>query len=133
MMNWAHIHLLVNDVPILASLFAALFFFLALTARNKDTWARAGMTMLGIASLGGLIAFLTGDPALEVVSGQPHTSGRALSEHHVRGVVAISLAGVAALAGIAALFLTRKSGGSYSRRLVMVLLVATLASAVAMG
>ena len=30
MMNWAHIHLLVNDVPMLASLFAALFFLIAL-------------------------------------------------------------------------------------------------------
>jgi hypothetical protein len=44
MINWAHIHLLVNDVPILGSLFAALFFIVALRAPQRDTWARAGLS-----------------------------------------------------------------------------------------
>ena len=43
MMNRAHIHLLVNDAPILASLFAALFFLIALRVESRDTWARAGL------------------------------------------------------------------------------------------
>jgi hypothetical protein len=42
MMNWAHVDLLVNDVPILASLFAALFFLLALDERRRSrAWAGA--------------------------------------------------------------------------------------------
>jgi len=133
MMNWAHVHLLVNDVPILSSLFAALFFVVALRAPNRDTWARAGMIMLDIASLGGLTAFLTGEPALGVIGGQPHTSGHALSEHHVRGVVAISAVGVAATAGVVALFMARKSSGSYSTRLVTVLLVLLIGASAALG
>jgi uncharacterized membrane protein len=130
-MNWAHVHLLINNVPILGSFFAALFFAVAATRNSRDAWAGAGMVMLGIASLGALLAFLTGEPAAEVIKGQANTSGSALSEHHVRGVVAISTAGIAALIGVVALIRVRKRGGSYSRHLVTVLLVATLASAAA--
>lgn len=133
MMNWAHVHLLVNDVPILSSLFAALFFIIALRGRNRDTWARAGMIMLGITSLSGLAAYLTGDPALDVIEGQLHTSGHALSEHHVRAAVAISGVAVAAIAGVAALFIARKTGGSYSSRLVTILLLATISAAAALA
>ena len=127
-MNWAHVHLVVNEVPVLTSVFAALFFLVALRANSRDIWTHAGMIMLGIASLAGLAAFLTGDPALHVVDGQLHTSGRALSEHHVRAVAAISVAGATAVGGIAAL-IRRRMTGVYSHGFVWILFFATLASA----
>jgi len=133
MMNWAHIHLLVNHVPILASLFAALFFLIALRVESRDTWARAGLMLLAIASLGAIAAFMTGDPASEVIEGQPHTSNRALSDHHVRATIALGAAGLAALAAIGALVITRKNGGSYSRRLVTILFALTALSAACLG
>jgi uncharacterized membrane protein len=132
-MNGAHLHLLVNDVPILASLFAALFFAIALWMDPRDTWVRAGLILLGIASIGGLIAFLSGDPALAVIEGQQHSSGRALSEHHVRATVAICVLGAAALAGVIAFVTSRTPGASHSPGLITILFVATLASALAMG
>jgi uncharacterized membrane protein len=133
MMNWAHIHLLVNDVPILASVFAALFFLLALRAESRDTWARAGMLLLGIASISAFAAFMTGSPASEVIEGQAHTSNRALSEHHVRATIALAAAGLSAVAAIAALVITRRTSGSYSRRLVTVLFALTTLSAACLG
>ena len=133
MMNWAHVHLLVNDVPILASAFSALFFLIALRAERRDTWARAGMLLLGIACISAFAAYMTGDPASEVIEGLPHTSNRALSDHHVRAIVAVGAAMVAAVASICALIITTRNGGSYSRRLVLVLFALSALSAICLA
>src|SRR5262245_41741450 len=126
MMNWAHVHLLVNHVPILASLFAALFFVLALRVSTRTTWTQPGLVMLGIAVAGAFLAYLTGDPAADAIQGQARTSGHALEEHHVRATVATIIAGATAVAGVAAVFTSAKNGGAHSRRMVIVLLIATL-------
>jgi hypothetical protein len=133
-LNWAHLHLLVNDVPILADVFAALFFGLAFMREvERRTWVRAGWILLAIGSFGALSAFFTGEPALRVIDGEPHTSGRALSQHHVRALVAIGAASVAAIVGVVAMVLARRSGGIPSQRLLVILFVVTLGSAATLG
>lgn len=108
---WAHFHLMVNDVPILEFLLTALFFILALTSRWRDDWARAGMLTLTISMLGVLAAFLSGDPALDVIEGQPRTSAKAHSQHHVSGLIATVLAVITAIIATITFIRARKPEG----------------------
>ncbi|TWI82608.1 hypothetical protein [Chitinophaga japonensis] len=130
---WAHFHLTVNDLPILGFLFATVFLILALTTRWRDSWARAGMVMLAFSFLGVLAAFFSGDPALHVISGQARTSARALSQHHKRGLAATIIAMITVIIATVAILKARKAGGVYSKRLLIIVLIATALSAAAMA
>jgi hypothetical protein len=125
--NWAHVHLVVNEVPIVGSLFAAVLLLVATVIRSRDGMVWAALIVLGISFLGLVLAFFTGDPALAVISGAPRTSASALSEHHVRALVASGLFVVAAAVGVATAIFARKKG-SFSLRSVLPLLVITIVS-----
>jgi hypothetical protein len=112
--------------------FAAVLLGVASLARNRGGWARAGLLILALAASGLLLAFLTGIPAVDVIDGAPRTSARALSQHHVRGLVAIGFSVAATAAAVVAAVLARKRGGDFSRRSIAVVLAATLLSALAL-
>ena len=46
-MNGAHIHLTVNDVPIIAAFTAGVLLTIALVVRSRGTWVRAGLLAIG--------------------------------------------------------------------------------------
>jgi hypothetical protein len=127
-MNWAHIHLIVNEIPVLGALFAAALLSVALFAPARDAWTRSGLLVLGLAVLGLAAAFLTGIPAVEVINGAPRTSGKALSQHHVRGLVATTFGALSVIIAVAS-FLRARKNGSYSRASVLMLLVTALGTA----
>lgn len=126
---WAHFHLTVNEVPIIDFLLAIVFLALSLITQKRDGWARAGMLTLGISVAGVLLAFFSGDPAVDVINGEPRTSDRALNQHHVRALYATGLAVVTAILAVIAVLKAKKAGGSYSDRLLKIVLVAAIISA----
>lgn len=131
-MNGAHLHLLVNDVPILGFAFATVLLAIATATREPTGWARAGMLAIAISSLGGLLAFLTGSAALDVIHDASRTSGRAVSEHHQNAIVASILGVLPLLTGVVlATIATRR--GSYPRTWLIATLVATAVAAVGFG
>jgi hypothetical protein len=130
---WAHFHLMVNDIPILGFLFAALFLLLAVVTKRKSGWAQAGMLMVALSFLGVLAAFFSGDPAIHVISGQHGTSARALSQHHVRGLTASFLSLITLIIAVIAMLKARKTGGMYAKHLLIIVLIATALSAAAMA
>ena len=91
-MSGAHLHLLVNHVPILGTALASLLLLIALHSRDRQAWAHCSLLVLAISVAGGVAAFFSGDPALNAVDGMPRTSGHALQQHHILAVVAGSLA-----------------------------------------
>jgi hypothetical protein len=95
-MNWAHVHLMINDLPILGSAFAFVLLAVASVSPARDGWARAGSLVLAIALFGVVAAFFSGDPAVDVVAGAPRTSAKALSDHHVRALVACAFSALGA-------------------------------------
>jgi hypothetical protein len=92
----------------------------------RDAWVRAGSLILAIALFGVVAAFFSGDPAINVITGAPRTSAKALTDHHVRALVACGFSALGAVAVIGAIVSARRNRGSYSRRAVTIVMLAAL-------
>jgi uncharacterized membrane protein len=79
-MDAAHIHLLLNHVPVLGAVFGALLIAYAMV-RDSDDVCRAGLWTLGVAGAAAVVVYLTGEPAEELVEGLPGFSHDALERH----------------------------------------------------
>jgi uncharacterized membrane protein len=98
-MNWAHIHLAVNHLPVLF-LPVALAMLAAAQARKSAELRKAGLVWLVVAALAGAGAYLTGEPAEEVVEDRPGISDAAIEAHEEAAfgaVLATGAAGILAL------------------------------------
>ena len=100
-MNGAHLHLLINHIPVLGT-----FFGLALLAfgvwKRSDDLRKAALGTLVIVALGAVAAYLTGEPAEDVVKGLPGVSRPLMSRHEDAAGIALGGAivlGVLALGG----------------------------------
>jgi hypothetical protein len=123
-MNQAHLHLIVNHVPILGSLFAAVLLGVGLLQKN-DTLTRAGLVAVLAAGVLCLPAQLTGEGAEAVVRDLPGVSRALLHTHETAAEIGFwVLEGAAALALFSLLLL--KNASPRARLLAL----ATLLSAV---
>ena len=132
-MNWAHVHLLVNHVPILGYAAAAALALTALLGRDAQVWVRGATVAIALSFAAMAVAFFSGSPALDVISGQPRTSARALSEHHVRAIYGSVAGVVTGVLAAAAAIVAHRRGGAVSRPLVAAVFVASLVAAGALG
>ena len=110
-MNWAHVHLAINHLPVVLVPLAAVLLGFAL-ARKITAIKNAGLVLLvaAVASAGG--AYLTGEPAESVVKELPAVSDPAIEEHEEAAVLATVVTSLAGILAIAALAMGRKPGGA---------------------
>jgi hypothetical protein len=132
-MNFAHLHLMLNELPIWGAAFAATLFLVAAITLEREGWVYAGLVLLGISVAGSLGAFLTGIPAVDVITGAPRTSGKALSEHHVRGIIAAGCTLVSGVVGTAVVVRRRKRHVPPDRLSIAMLLGVSALQAAALG
>ena len=66
MPNGAQLHLLLNHVPVFGTAFGLLLRLAALAMKN-DGWRSAAMVVLLASALGTIPAYLTGEPAEDVI------------------------------------------------------------------
>ncbi len=79
-MNQAHLHLLLNHLPILGTLFGILVLLTGFLLKH-ETVKRTGLGLFVFAAVSAIPAFLTGEGAEEVVEGLPGV-GENLIERH---------------------------------------------------
>jgi len=79
-MNPAHLHLLVNHLPILGTLFGLLLGIYG-AIRRQPPVVRAAFLALIVSGVAGLVAKETGEDAEEIVEHLPGVDRRALHEH----------------------------------------------------
>ncbi|UYZ63721.1 hypothetical protein [Hymenobacter weizhouensis] len=102
-MNQAHVHLLLNHVPVLGSLFGLVVLAFGLLRRNTSV-LRVGLVTLLVAGLLAIPTQLTGEGAEELVEEQPGVSHAVIHEHEEAAEVAFwVLEATAALALLALL------------------------------
>jgi uncharacterized membrane protein len=101
-MNGAHLHLLINHIPVLGT-----FFGLALLAfgvwKRSDELRKAALGTFVIVALAAVATYLTGDPAEDVIKGLPGVSRAMIGRHDDAAGIALGGAialGVLALGGL---------------------------------
>lgn len=108
-MNQAHIHLIVNHVPIVGSLFAAVLLGAGLWQKNASL-TRAGLVAVLAAGLLCLPAQLTGEGAAAIVQDMPRVSRALIQNHEAAAELGFwALEGAAALALFGLLMLKNAS------------------------
>jgi uncharacterized membrane protein len=101
-MNLAHLHLILNHAPVLGTAFGLGLLLYGLW-RRSDELKKAALGVLVIVSLLAIPAYLTGEPAEEVVESLPGDAKAIIERHEDAAVYAFSgilVLGAAALTGL---------------------------------
>lgn len=101
-MNYAHWHLLLNHLPVLGTAFGTLLLLTAL-AKKSDELKRISLGIFVAAALAAIPAYLTGEPAENVIERLPNVAENLIERHEewaFISLIAIGLTGTAALLGI---------------------------------
>jgi uncharacterized membrane protein len=124
-MNWAHIHLAINHLPIILVPVGLALLVFAIFRRSEDLTSTS-LGILVIAALFGVGVFLTGAPAEGVVEGLPQVSKEAIEAHEEAAIIAAVATGLAGLLALGVLV-----AGSGKRQVPSWMLIATLGASVA--
>lgn len=101
-MNWAHVHLLLNHIPVLGTLFGLLLLAWGMVRRNESI-QRAALATFFVAALVAVPVFLTGEPSEDAVEHLAGTAGGAIETHEdaaLLALIGIELLGVIAVLGV---------------------------------
>lgn len=79
-MSAAHVHLMLNHVPVLGAVFAAVVLTVGLL-RSDESWQGVALWTLVVTGVAAVVVYLTGEPAEELVEGAAGFSHAALERH----------------------------------------------------
>lgn len=123
-MNAAHLHLLLNHIPILGSLFGTIL--LAVAVLRKDmSLIQASLVTLVVAAVFAVPTFLSGEEAEEILEKMPDISHEIIHEHEEIAEKAIWLMEIIGGLALVAIFLHLKKH-RLRHLLTIVLLVLSL-------
>ncbi len=132
-MNAAHVHLLVNHVPIVGAILSVPILALALVARSQRGLALAAAVLLTFGAIGTGVALRSGGGAEDLVEKLPGVREADIETHEERAEVAAAFAVVAALASIALALVEHERSAPAPRGLVALVLAVALGNAGAMA
>lgn len=125
-MNGTHIHLLVNHLPIVGSILAGIVLAQGLWSKTQQTIA-AAYSLMVISSIGGLIAFFTGEAAEETAEHIEGVSRSVIHQHEESGEFAMICAVALGLVAVVGLVMMAKKS-SMSLKIAWLALVVSLVS-----
>jgi hypothetical protein len=105
-MNPAHIHLMLNHVPLFGALAVTILCAVALLRRQQGL-ARGGLVVAVLTAIVGLAVYLTGEPAEELVENLPGVSEAVLETHEEVALVATVVLGAFGILALIGLFAFR--------------------------
>jgi len=128
MVNWAHVHLMINHVPVIGVPGAIILFLYALARKSEDV----KIVSLGVFMLIALLTipvFFTGMGAENVVKNLPGVTETYIGRHEEVADLAVTLMAILGVASLAGLFITGRSGAipKWLTASVLILAVATAA------
>jgi hypothetical protein len=129
-MSAAHLHLLLNHIPILGTIFALLLLLYGMLKRNEDV-ERASLGAFIVTALITIPVYLTGDGAAEIIHNLPGVSIEIIRQHDSAAtltIVAIELLGAASLLS---LWLLRRAVAIKGWMMIAVLVLALISSGLA--
>lgn len=108
-MNPAHLHLLINHVPVIGAVIG-LALLAAAIVRRSDELARVTFWLYALLGAASLVVYLTGEPAEEAVERLAGVSESLIEQHEEAALVAtIAMGAAGALALLATIVFRRKA------------------------
>jgi hypothetical protein len=132
-MNSAHLHLLVNHLPIVGFSIGVLLLVATMIFRGDRGVFLASLIVIVMSGAGGLAAQFTGEPAEEIVEGLPDVSEALVGTHEDAGKVATIIASITTVLGIVIAFIVLRREGKIPLIAVAILFVATATTSAAMA
>lgn len=108
-MSAAHLHLAINHIPVLGTLFAAAILAYGLW-RAQDAVVRVALGLLVASGLGAVGAYFSGESAEDVVEGLPGVAHAAIEAHEEVALIAAVLSGVLGALSLGVLLWRRSNG-----------------------
>lgn len=129
--GWAHLHLVVNHLPVVAAPFAVVLMAAGALVRSEHL-KRAGLATSATAALLAAAAYVSGGRAEHALDAIADASGPRIEEHEEAAEAALIVAGLSGAAAGAALALAIRRGAT-PRFALAIPLVLALAAAVVLG
>ncbi|MDB5033494.1 MAG: hypothetical protein JWQ98_735 [Chlorobi bacterium] len=130
-MNGAHIHLILNHIPVVGILFCTALLVVAMMRKSADVRRVALWSFVVVAAIT-IPAYLTGDPAQETLRGVSGVMRGAIHAHEEMAFISMIGAEIAGILAIFGLVMMRKPEGPPAW-LMAVLLLLSLAVCVLMA
>ena len=106
-MNWAHVHLLINHIPVLGTLFGALLLVFGIVKKNEEI-KRVSLGIFVIIAVAALPVYFTGEPAEEIVEHLPGVDESILEEHEESALISFIAVGILGIFAIGTLWRYRR-------------------------
>jgi len=132
-MNGAHLHLLVNHLPIVGFAIGLILLATTMLRRGDRGMFSATVLVLVISGVGALAAQFTGEPAEEVVEELADVSESLIDTHEDAGLMATISAGITTFLAMLIGVITLRREGSVRIMPTSILFVATLVTCGAMA
>ncbi len=131
MMNWAHVHLMINHFPVIGVLGAFLVFGYGLV-RKSDEVKLLGLGLFVLIALITIPVFLTGGAAEKVVKdlNLPGVTESSIGTHEEIASLALALIELLGAVALGGLFLFRKSGSLPQWYIALVLAIAVASAGI---
>ncbi|MFQ5747456.1 MAG: hypothetical protein ACE5HF_09610 [Gemmatimonadota bacterium] len=107
-MNGAHLHLILNHVPVIGSIGCLLLLGIA-RARNSEELTRIGLWLLVLVAAFGIVVYLTGEAAEEIVEDLAGISKDLIEEHEEMALLATIVLGLVGAGALGLLFRFRNA------------------------
>ena len=124
-MNWAHLHLLSNHLPVIGTLFALGLLGWGVLRRN-DAVQRVALGTFVVVALLALPAYFTGDPAEGAVEHAAGVAESSIAAHEAAALVSLVAAGLVGLVGLVALYRGRRGRSLAAPLTALALVMATV-------
>jgi len=129
-MNWAHVHLIINHVPVIGILGASLLLAYSLIRRSEEV----KIVSFGVIAILALITpavFLTGEAAEKVVKSIPGVTETYIGRHEEIASLTLILMEIVGITSLAGLMLLRRTGAIPKWVVVMILVLSLITTAIA--
>ncbi len=107
-MDFAHLHLMLNHVPVLGVIFALLMGLGGVVFRSNPV-IRLALGILVFSAIVAVPVYLTGEPAEEIVEKLPGVTGAITEQHESAAMLSLILAGISGLFALLTMIFGRVS------------------------
>jgi uncharacterized membrane protein len=107
-MNAAHVHLLLNHIPLICAALAILLLAFGVLRKSAE-FKKVGLWIFVIAALITIPVYLTGEPTEEIVEHLPGVAAPIIEQHEQAALLSLIAIGVLGVVSFAGLFASRRS------------------------